>query len=380
MELTRSFLKISKLKHINKVVQGSQGAGKTFSILLRWIILALRSDRVQYCSIVSATIPQLREGTVKDFKAICTMLNIEIKGRENPYLYKVNKWEFTFFSIDKPNKGLGARRDRLFINEANRISYDIARQLIGRTHVERIFDFNPSAKFWCHTNFVDIDNCDFVKLTYKDNHKLPQSEIDEIEITAPWGKLPDPNYWRVYGLGEIGYVEGQIFNYKIYETIPENTDMQISYGVDFGGADPMTVVKVHVDHYHKRLYWEELFYASNADIKDVSAAILADGTYNGEIVACDHNPKQFITNLRTEGISAIAANKKNGLEADIKLLKQYELFIHASSKNLRKEADAYAYQVRNSGGMKMILAYPDQRCEDHGIDAGKYGTTIVVRS
>ena len=99
--------------------------------------------------------------------------------------------------------------------------WKIARQLISRTHKERIFDFNPVQKFWAHEQYVDVDDCNFVKLTYKDNEYLPISEVEDIEKHAPWGTNPDENFWRVYGLGEVGYTENMILaGYKTFKELP----------------------------------------------------------------------------------------------------------------------------------------------------------------
>lgn len=376
MIVTTSFAKIIKLTHKNKVIQGSQGAAKTFSILLRWVLMADKFGTTpQHCTIVSDTMPNLRIGAIKDFATITRMMGVKVTGTKTPHVYQIKSWTFEFFSCDDESKGLGGRRDRLFINEANRLPWKTARQLISRTHLEVIMDFNPREHFWAHDNFVDIGDCDFIKLTYKDNEQLPISEVESIEKHAPWGLVPDENYWRVYGLGEIGFVEGSIFkDFQEFDTLPEG-DYQESYGVDFGGEDPMSVIQVWVDHKNKRIYWKELFYASHAPIDDVGRTIL-DSDYKGSLIACDHNPTQFIFRLREMGLNALTANKKNGIVADLRVIKQYNLFIHQDSLNLKSEARDYAWQIKKD----IIVEYPDQTCSDHALDAARYGTIISIRS
>ena len=372
MKLTTAFKKICEARHKTLVVQGSQGAGKTYSILLRWCLLAMRSKAQQHCSIVSATMPQLRGGAIKDFLTICTREGIPYSGTKSPFIYQINNWTFEFFSVDTESKGLGARRDRLFINEANRIPWKTARQLIKRSHIERIFDFNPVAKFWCHDNFVDVDLCAFVKLTYKDNEMLPATEVEDLEVHAPWGKLPDPNFWRVYGLGEIGFVEGQILTYDTFTDLPA-VDLQQSIGVDWGWDDPMTAVKVWVDHKNKRLYWKEIFYASFAEESDLHKTIQQHPDYRGDVVLCDHSPRS-VRAARAFGLSARNAVKPQ-LTDRIITVKQYKLYIHEGSANLRREVDAWKYQEKKG----VTVFYPDQNCADHAIDAAMYGTCFIVR-
>lgn len=334
--------------------------------------MAAKSNRTQLCSIVTDTFPNLRTGAIKDFAKICNNESIQVKTTKTPYTFIINGWTFEFFSVDKETKGLGGRRDRLFINEANRVNWKIARQLIARTHEECIFDFNPVARFWAHEQFVEVGDGDFIKLTYKDNECLPQAEVDSIEKYAPWGTLPDENYWRVYGLGEIGFVEGQIFkHYNSWTTLPES-EYQTAVGMDFGWEDPCSMVQVWIDHKQKRLFWKELFYGSHTKYKDVIAEAKTNGFNDNEMVICDHEPRDIMT-LRELGVNAIEAIK-GGLTSDIRLIKQYELFIHEYSVNLKREVDAYKYQEKKG----VIIDYPDQSCEEHSIDSGRYASTWLM--
>jgi phage terminase large subunit len=374
VKLTTSFKKIAKLRHLNKVVQGSQAAGKTYSILQRWILLAVKSDNTQLCTIATDTMPNLRGGAIKDFEDICKREGVEYYRIKNPtYTFYINDWTFEFFSVDKENKGLGNRRDRLFLNEANRIPWKTARQLINRTHGERIFDFNPVSKFWAHDQFVDTGDCDFIKLTYKDNECIPEEERISIERYAPGGASPDENYWRVYGLGLTGFVEGIIYpNSKEYDKLPLGKYQSV-IGVDFGWKDPLVAVMVHIDRKNKRLYWRELFYASEAKYPDFAKAIKSDNEFTGQNLFCDHAPRD-IMDLRKRGLKAMLADKKGGLSSNIRRIKQYELFIHKDSTNLLRERNNYKWQMKGDD----IIDYPDQSCEDHGMDAGQYGSIILL--
>jgi phage terminase large subunit len=373
MIFTTAFRKIARLKHKNKVIQGSQGAAKTYSILMRWIIKAIHSQEKQFCTIATDTFPALRSGAMKDFEDICAGWGVIYESTKNPSIYKINNWTFQFMSVDKEQKGRGGRRDRLFINEANRMPWETARQLIARTHVEVIIDFNPVQKFWAHTNFVDIDDCDFIKLTYKDNEALPQGEVDSIEKHAPWGAVPDENYWRVYGLGEIGFVEGVIYKYETFKEYPKTRMFKV-VGFDFGWEDPMAAVMVHLDIKNKSLYWRELFYASHASHSSAKQAIKKDRSYNNEQVICDSSAPREIMSLRKIGLNAIGCGKKD-LVSDIRTIKQYKLFIHEDSKNMRKEADNYSWQKNKLGGFN---EYPDQNCEDHLMDAARMPSVILI--
>lgn len=372
MKLTNAFYKIAEMTHKNKAIQGSKGASKTFSILQRWLLMSCCQKDSQLCSIVSDTLPNLKTGAIRDFERICNTEGLTVQSTKVPYVFIVNNWTFEFFSVDKENKGLGGRRDRLFINESNRISWKIARQLIGRTHRECIFDYNPVEAFWVHSQFVDVNDCDFVKLTYKDNQYLPQAEIEAIEKHAPWGSVPDENFWRVYGLGEIGFTENMIFkDFETYDELPDNVDLQISVGVDWGGDDPMTAIAVHIDEDNKSVYWKELFYASEAMVEDMYP-YLQD--YKDYPFYCDHNPKQHIWELINKGGFEAYRAKKGELKGQIKALKQYNIFVHEDSKMLLKEIRNYKYKEVSGE----VTFYPDQKCDDHAMDAARYGTLSPI--
>lgn len=374
MKLTRSFRKIAKLRKRIKVIQGSQGASKTYSILQIWILLATQSDNSQLCTIITKTYDSLRTGAIKDFRDICNRDGIIFSERSSPTIFKINKWTFEFFGVDKEEKGIGGRRDRLFINEAIKLPWKTVRPLIGRTHVEVILDFNAAQRFWAHEQYIDTKECDFLKLTYKDNDQLPQAEIDSIERHAPWGSVPDENYWRVYGQGLTGFVEGLIFKYEEFSELPTDVRLQHMIGVDFGWEDPLTEVIVHIDRKNRRLYWREMFYASHASHRDLARTTKADPQYKGCSLICDASAPREIHELRKLGLSALGSDKSGGLVSDIRRIKQYELFIYKDSVNLKREADGYKWQEKRG----VVIEYPDQSCEEHAIDGARGASVILL--
>jgi len=384
MKISTAFRKISKLcirvkgtaEAVIIIIQGSQGAGKTYSVLQRWLLLAVKSTTPQHVSIVSDTLPNLKTGAIKDFEEICDNEGIARTGTKTPYIMKVGMWTFEFFGVDDEKKARGSRRDRIFINEANRLTWKIAQQLISRTHIEVILDFNPVESFWAHEQYVETKVGKFIKLIYNDNEQLPKSEVDAIERHAPWGVSPDANYWRVFGLGEIGFIEGMIFKgYKPYSELPEGINYQEAIGCDFGGRDPMTATKVYVDHKNRKIYWRSIFYAANCpDVDIMSDAIKASPLYKkDDVLACDHDTVAIFS-MRKKGLQAQTAIKGR-LKEDIRLIRSYQLYVHEESKELKEEVNNYKYQQRKG----KFIDYPDQSCEEHGIDGGRYGTTIIIR-
>ena len=68
--------------------------------------------------------------------------------------YKLGNWTIEFFSADDDGKLRGARRDILFVNECNRITWEAFTQLEIRTREKVILDFNPVSRFWVHNKLM----------------------------------------------------------------------------------------------------------------------------------------------------------------------------------------------------------------------------------
>ena len=63
-----------------------------------------------------------------------------------------------FFSAEQESKLRGARRNVLYINEANNISFESYHQLAIRTSDDIWLDFNPTQEFWVHTEVMKDDD------------------------------------------------------------------------------------------------------------------------------------------------------------------------------------------------------------------------------
>lgn len=352
-----------------KVIQGGTSAGKTFSILPILIDKAIKEPGLEI-SVVSESIPHLKRGALKDFLKIMKMT-----GRFMPENYNISDRKYTFsngsyIEFFSPEAILGARRTHLFINECNNISFSDFHQLAIRTSKEIYLDYNPSQEFWVHTEVLSDLDADLIILTYKDNEALDPAIVREIEKARD--KVNDPywaNWWKVYGLGQLGILEGVIFgDFTPIQTMPE--DCKIIYGMDFGFTqDPFVLIKVGIkgnDVYLQQVIWD--FNLLNSDIHKQ----MKERSVTGLITADSADPKN-IAELRKLGWNIKPAEKgKDSIVYGIRVMKEYKFHITTDSIDLIKEWRTYSWQ-KDFATNKFIDTPVDHN--NHGIDAIRYAIT-----
>ena len=365
---TTALSKIAQLKKRIRIVQGGTSSSKTFSILPLLIDYAIKNPNSEI-SVVSESIPHLRRGAIKDFVKIMIWTNnwIESNFNKSNLVYRFSNNSFIeFFSVEQPDKLRGARRDILFINECNNVPFEAYQQLAIRTKKFIYLDYNPSHEFWVHTELQNDPDTNLIVLTYKDNEALDPAIVKEIEkarekaeTSAYWS-----NWWRVYGLGQLGVMDNLIFNdWKQIDMIPKEAKL-LGHGIDFGYTnDPSTCISLYKINEtfiaHEQMYRKG---ASNRDIynqlKDLQGYFIADSA----------EPKS-IAELRSYGMSVLDAEKGQGsVLHGIQSLQSIDLKVTSSSLNLIKELRNYTWMKDKSGAVlnQPIDAY------NHCIDALRY--------
>ena len=190
--------------------QGGARAGKTYAILQILLLIAIYSKKNLVISVVAQTEPHKKKGAIRDFRQICKDINIDFDANFNSTdrIFKINNSIIEFFSVDKPGRAVGPGRDILFINECYYISFETYTDLAIRTKLAVFLDFNPLAKFWVHTEIIAKNiKHKLIHSTFADNTEIPKRVRNAI-----LQKKGDNNWWRVYGLGLVGFSENILFN------------------------------------------------------------------------------------------------------------------------------------------------------------------------
>ena len=233
--------------------QGSSRSSKTYNTLI-WLIVYCLLHSGTRLSIVRKTLPSIKGSVFIDFREILIKMDLwdvrRMNRTEMTYQFANGSW-VEFFSTDNEQKLRGRKRDVLFVNEANEISFLEWQQLKMRTTRFSIIDYNPSFsdEHWiCEVN-NDPRTYHFIT-TYKDNPFLEQTIVDEIESL----REKNPTLWQVYGLGLQAVIEGLIFkNVSQVEDIPGHIRRRWA-GMDFGytklkiiseSADPRLIQEIY---------------------------------------------------------------------------------------------------------------------------------------
>ena len=364
---TTAINKILKLKKRTKIIQGGSSAGKTFGILPILIDKCAKEKGLEV-SVVAETIPHLRRGALKDFLKIMRWTNRYFDDRFNKTLLRydfANGSSIEFFSADDASKLRGARRDILYINECNNVTFESYNELAIRTKREVYLDFNPANEFWVHKELKDEPDTDFIILTYKDNEALDESIVTQIEKNRDKAATSSywANWWRVYGLGEVGSLEGVVFNnWKEIDTIPKEAKL-IGIGLDFGYTnDPTAAIEIY--NYNGTRIVNELVYRTGMVNSDIAKILPAS-----VVIYADSSEPKSIEEIKRFGKTIKGVTKgKDSINYGIDVMQRQEYLVTKSSTNLIKELRSYCWDVDKQG---VRMNKPIDHF-NHAIDALRY--------
>lgn len=376
---TTAINKIGRMKARKKIIQGGTSAGKTFGVIPILINTALKHPGKEI-SVVSESVPHLRRGCIKDFIKI---MKLTQRWREDEYNKSLLRYDFAngsyieFFSANDESKQRGARRNILYMNEANNITWETYYQLAIRTNQDIYIDFNPSAEFWAHTELQQDQDSELIILTYQDNEALDDTIKREIESARDKASTSSywANWWKVYGLGQVGSLQGVVFeNWSQVKKVPDQARL-LGYGLDFGYTnDPSAVVALY--RMDGKIIVDELLYQTGLTNKAIAEELLARIQKGATVVADSAEPKS-IDEIYSRGVNIFPAQKgPDSIRNSVALLQEHEILVTETSTNLIKELRGYIWDQDRTGKK---ANKPNPSCTDHAIDALRYVAMRVLK-
>ena len=364
IDTTNVFHKAFKSSTRITCLQGGTRSSKTYSLCQLFIVKALRETGKVF-TICRKTLPALKGTAYRDIINLLKELDLYREENHNKselsYVLGNNNL-LEFISIDQSQKIRGRKRDYLWLNEANEFNYEDYQQLILRTTDKVYLDYNPSDPYsWIYDKVITRDDCTFIKSTYKANPFLDKDTIAEIERL----KDIDPDYWRVYGMGEIGSIQTMIF--RNFQLVDEVQGRLIGYGLDFGFTNSPTAL-VAVYQSDDNLYITEMLYEkrlTNTDLANKMKEFRIDR--QSEIIGDSAEPKS-IEEIYRQGFNIKPAKKGAGIHLGIDIMRRYKLHITKDSLNAIKEFRGYKWATDKNGD---VLNVP-VKVNDHLIDATRY--------
>lgn len=334
---------------------GGQGSSKTYSIL-QVIEEGLRFyPEPLIATFCSYALPHLKAGVITPFDQILYSFGLvpspPIKTSPQQPIYHLGKSEINCYGVEGNIAfAHGPRRDILYINECNRkISYDVFDQLQGRSKVVFI-DFNPDSQFWLHEKVMPNFPHILIHSNFMDNPYLPESERQKILMKKD--KPGFENWWKVYGLGELGTLEGSIFQNWRYGTDEEIQkafqDNPSGYCLDYGfHPDPDAMAEVAIDKRKKIIYAHEHLYSTHNGTRELIEKIREFYKHPRLIIAESANPRTNLDLSKHFNIKPV--NKIRTVSDWLREMQDYEFVISEKSFNLAKELQNYIWSDKKSG-------------------------------
>ena len=365
------------------VHEGGSSSSKTYSSMQVWGSITF-ADPESVITIVGQDIPNLKKGPIRDFKNILLdeplmAKKFDYNKSERIYTNQETGSIIEFNSYDDEQDAKSGRRDYSFFNEANGIPFEVFDAIRMRTKKSSIIDFNPNARFWAHEKIMpDKNNRKWYKSNYTHNPFIDKKILNDILSYEPTPEniergTANEYKWKVYGLGEVGRLEGLVFpDFKVSSEWPDEYKWRV-FGMDFGYTnDPTTLIEIR--YAHGNLYWKQHIYQTGLTNPEIASEVKRLEFNREKIVADSAEPKS-IEEIKRNGCFIIPAEKgKDSINQGIDAIKRYKCYIHSGSKDLIEEFSSYTWDKDRDGN-------PTNKPVDkfnHGIDAGRYALSKKI--
>ena len=350
------------------VNQGGTSSGKTYSIMQVLFLLGM-TDSHSVITVVGQDVPNLKKGAYRDAKTI-----LDGSAPLSQWWPNINEGDrvikcqngslIEFTSYKDAQDAKSGKRDYLFINEANGISYEIYWQLAIRTRKRIFIDYNPTARFWVHDEVIGHSGVRLIISDHRKNHFLSDEEHERID------GIEDEQLWKVYARGLTGMIQGLVLtNWDIVDMLPKFDEWKMScYGLDFGFTNDPSALE-HVIMAHGDLWIDEEIYSTGLTNPDIAERCRDSGLSSGDQIIADCAEPKSIAELRAQGLWVTASPKgQDSIVSGIDILKRYRIHVTRRSTGILGNLRSYQWGKDRDGNM---TNKPEDR-NNHGIDAIRY--------
>ncbi|MEI8049654.1 MAG: PBSX family phage terminase large subunit [Bacteroidota bacterium] len=352
--------------------KGGTGSGKTYDLMIFLIFVVAMREKNRIITIVSESKPHLDIGVIRIMKQLMiqtgTFSTDEFNISTGRYTFKTGSI-IEFFSADRIDKALGARRYLLYGNEINSLKFEVWDELARRSEFV-IGDFNPTSQFWLEKFIEYYGDVEVILSNYTNNPFLTEVERSRIERRVEM----DPNFKRIHVDCEYGSYEGLVFTaFSVIDGMPEGISR--NYGLDWGFTnDPTALVEIGIKG--DNIYMNEKIYQTGLTNSDLAKLLVERGVvkYHDEIVADSAEPKS-IEDLRRAGFTMIPCFKgEDSIRKGIDFMKSHKLFVTKNSVNLIRELRNYSWIMDKSGN----ATNKPSDTFNHAIDAARYAIMAKI--
>lgn len=263
---------------------------------------------------------------------------------------------------------------RVWVEEATELNQKEFDQLDlrvrGKKEMQITCTFNPvDVDNFLNTKFRikgDTEEQTVLHTTFNDNRFVGEKYKTVMERL----KLDNPEYYKIYALGQRGSLQGRIFTqWNTLQDIPE-TAVLLWYWLDFWFAnDPLALVEIY--KHNGRLLLNELIYKTGLTNSDLDANMKRLWVSTKHVIVADSAEPKSIEELSRMWRRIEPCTKgKDSITYGINVMKQIGFDVTSSSPNLIKELNKY---VRATKKDWEITTQPVD-FDNHLIDSARYFT------
>ena len=308
---------------------------------------------------------------------------------------KITGVQFIFTGLDDVQKLKSIQGvDRAWVEEATEIQQmgfnqiDLRARGFTNPGVQITLSYNPINVFhWLNTEIhekpEDYPLHKIFKTTFQDNRFLDDAYLDTLKSY----EKTNPEFWKVYGLGEWGQtVEGlvlpdyRIGKFPLAEVLPGRfaPDIQF-YGLDFGWNDPCALIAGSIqdppESERRSYHVKELLYESKLTGDELAAKMKKLRIRKDLPIIADSARPEIIATLKQNGFNVKKCRKfKGSVMSGVNDLKLYDLIIDPASKNTLKEIRHWQFEEKDG----QWLDKPNDTL-NHAMDSLRYGLESMKR-